>query len=99
MAVPIAMADGVRMDRDLAVVGIRDYAFEPAALRIAVGAWVRWVNLDDVPYGVVHAAHPHLFRSGVLFPGDSYTRQFSVAGEFPYRCAIHMHMRGRLSVG
>ena len=99
MVIPIAMSDGVRVDTGNAVIGIRDFAFEPSVLRITAGTWVRWVNLDDTPYGVVHAAHPHLFRSSVLFPGDSFTRQFITPGEFPYRCAIHKQMRGLVKVG
>ena len=99
MVIPIAMSDGIRVDAGMALVSIRDFTFEPSILRITVGTWVRWVNLDDMPYGVVHAAHPHLFRSGVMFPGDSYTRQFTTPGEFPYRCAIHMYMRGVVKVG
>lgn len=98
MVIPIAMSDGLREERDIAVVGIRDFAFEPASLTIGAGKWVRWVNLDDVPYRIIHAAHPHAFRSGVLFPGDSYTWCFAEAGEFPYRCGIHVHMRGKVSV-
>ena len=66
---------------------------------IAIGQGVMWRNDDDVPHSVVHAGHPHVFRSRVLFRGDTFSNQFNAPGEFPYRCGIHPHMRGTIIVG
>lgn len=99
LATPVAWSDGVRDAGDFVTVRIVDFAFEPAVLRIAVGQGVMWRNDDDVPHSVIHAGHPHLFRSRVLFRGDGFSRQFNVAGEFPYRCGIHPHMRASVIVG
>ncbi len=98
MAIPIAMSDGVHDRRNAALVIIRDYSFEPATLRVVAGAWVRWLNVDEAPAGVEHTGADRLFRSTVLFRGESYARQFNERGEFPYHCGIHPHMRGRVIV-
>ncbi len=93
------MADGVRDSGDFVAVRIDNFTFHPAALSLAVGQGVLWTNDDDVPHSIVHAAHPHLFRSHVLFPGDRFAHPFNLAGSFPYRCGIHPHMRGLVTVG
>ena len=99
LATPIAWSDGVRDSGAFVTVRIADFTFEPATLRIAIGQGVMWRNDDDVPHSVVHAGHPHVFRSRVLFRGDTFSNQFNAPGEFPYRCGIHPHMRGTIIVG
>ncbi len=99
LATPIAWSDGVRDAGVFVSVRITDFTFQPTVLRIAQGHSVLWTNIDDVPHSVIHAIHPHVFRSRVLFRGDTFSNQFNVIGEFPYRCGIHPHMRGTIIVG
>ena len=99
LATPIAWSDGVRDAGDFVTVRIAEFTFQPATLRVVLGQGVSWRNDDDVPHSIIHAAHPHLFRSRVLFRGDVFNHQFNVAGEFPYRCGIYPHVRGTIIVG
>jgi plastocyanin len=98
LATRIAMADGVRDAGDFVPARIASFTFQPPLLRISLGQRVLWRNDDDVPHSVIHAAHPHLFRSRVLFPGDQFAHQFNQPGAFPYFCGIHPHMRATIHV-
>lgn len=40
-----------------------------------------------------------LFDSGVIVPRGTYDRNFDMAGEFDYRCALHPMMLGKIRVG
>jgi plastocyanin len=54
---------------------------------VPVGTTVTWTNHDTVPHTVT--ADDGSFDSGTLQPGQSYTRTFSSAGNYPYHCSIH----------
>ena len=92
-------ADGVREHDDPATVTIRDFTFLPARLSIVVGQLVEWINRDDVPHSVVHLAHPHGFKSGVLFQGERFSFRFDRPGQYQYACGVYRHMRGIVLVG
>jgi plastocyanin len=80
-------------------VAIRDFTFTPARVAVGPGQTVEWINQDDVPHSVVHAGHPHLFRSGVLFQGERFVFRFDRPGEYAYFCGVYRHMRGVVRVG
>jgi plastocyanin len=74
-------------------VHIRDNVFEPAALRIAPGTTVRWVNegrnRHDVTPNEPKKRGGNVFGSAKLRPGQSYAHTFEDAGAFAYYCSIH----------
>jgi plastocyanin len=81
------------------VVDIRDLAFEPAVLRVPAGATVTWVNREQQA-GLAHSSTSDGagWDSGFLAPGDSYSRAFTTAGQFPYHCEPHPTMRATIVV-
>ena len=81
-----------------ATVEIKEYAFAPATLTVAVGTRVTWTNRDDTPHTVTSAAEPPLFRSGAIDSDDSFAWPFDTRGSFSYFCALHPHMQGTVIV-
>jgi len=76
-------------------VGIANFAFLPAALTIAAGETVTWVNQDAAPHSVQAKDGQ---ASDVLAPGARYSRRFDKAGEFDYACSVHPYMTGKVVV-
>jgi plastocyanin len=81
------------------VVIIRNFAFTPALVNVRPGTKVTWVNC-----GLTGAA-PHTstadggaWSSPLLAPGETYTREFTTAGTFPYHCNPHPSMKATVTV-
>jgi plastocyanin len=68
--------------------------FMPAALEVAAGDTVVWVNKDLVP----HAATTAGFDSKAIEFNQSYRHTFSTPGEFEYVCPFHPTMKGKVQV-
>ena len=98
LATPVAWNDGPRDGPMAVTVTITDYTFRPERVAVLAGTMVTWLNADDVPHSIVHAEHPHLFRSPVLFPGQRFSHAFARPGEYPVRCGINRHMRSLVVV-
>jgi plastocyanin len=79
-----------------AAVSIVDFAFEPAAVEIPVGATVTWTNNGAAPHTAT--ASDGTFDSGQLAPGATFSHTFTAAGTFPYVCQIHPEMTGTVTV-
>lgn len=79
------------------VVEIRGMAFEPAALEVAPGDTVVWINRDMVPHTATSAGRDG-WDTGILARGDSGSRVFHRAGTTAYVCALHPTMRGAVTV-
>lgn len=79
-------------------VGIVDYKFAPAELKVSRGTTVKWVNNEKRTAHSVLFLGPEGFESERLFPGESYSRTFDKAGSYPYRCGPHEEMKGRIEV-
>lgn len=77
-----------------AAVEIHQFKFTPAEMDVAAGTSVTFTNLDLVP----HTATGDGFDTGTLKKGESKTITFPEAGEFPYLCTLHRHMKGRVRV-
>lgn len=82
-----------------ALVAIRDFAFQPATLRVPRGTTVRWVNCEP------ETVEPHtstsdtgVWGSPLLAPGATYSRSFDEPGTFPYHCVPHPFMQARVIV-
>ena len=79
-------------------VTIRNYAYAPTEVQIRAGDRVRWVNREK------RTSHSILFpdegglESERLFPDESWERQFTKAGTYPYTCGPHPEMKGRVIV-
>jgi len=76
------------------VVTIKGMQFDPAELVVERGSEVVWVNEDLVP----HTATAGAFDSGSIPAGASWTHVATRAGDYPYVCAFHPTMKGRLIV-
>ena len=78
-------------------VKIDNFSFGPATLTIPVGTTVTWVNQDDVPHNVV-STEGRTLKSPVLDTDQKFSYTFTQAGTYPYYCAIHPKMTGKVIV-
>lgn len=81
-----------------AIVLIRDYKFEPAAIEIKVGQTVKWTNGEKRASHSIFFQGPTGFESDRLFPGDSWERRFDMPGTYLYTCGPHPEMTGKVIV-
>ena len=79
-----------------ASVSIKNMAFNPGSLSVAMGATVTWTNSDTTIHTVT--ADDGSFNSGNIAIGATYSRVFSSAGTFSYHCALHPEMTGKVVV-
>jgi plastocyanin len=79
-----------------ATISIRDFAFSPTSVTIAVGSKVKWQNLDGEPHTVRSVDND--FRSDALDQNDSFTHTFDKPGTYRYVCSIHPQMIGTIVV-
>ena len=79
-----------------AEVRISQYRFAPRELTVPRGAVVRWVNDDDEPHTVT--SDGGAFASSGLDTHEQFTFTFDAAGTYPYHCALHPTMTGRVVV-
>jgi len=83
-------------------VGMSDMGFVPAAITVNAGEKVVWKNSSQVIHNVVDDASKALsvvdvklpsgarpFDSGMLQPGQSYSRVFTEPGIYHYVCTLH----------
>jgi plastocyanin len=81
------------------VVDIRNFAFQPAVLRVPAGATVTWVNREqEVGLGHTSTSDAAGWDSPVLLPGATFSRTFATVGQFPYHCEPHPTMRATIVV-
>jgi len=81
------------------IVSVHDFAFTPTQVDIRAGTKVTWVNCGTSS----NAAHTSTsdtgaWDSGLLAPGQTFTRQFDNAGAFPFHCTPHPFMTGTITV-
>lgn len=99
MVALLAFAAGPLLAATTVEVGIAQYQFSPAEVRIAPGDSVRWTNHETrTSHSVVFPAEAGL-ESDRLFPDERWTRQFDQAGDYPYHCGPHPEMKGVIHVG
>jgi plastocyanin len=78
-------------------VDIRDFAYNPASVEIAVGDSVTWTNQDTVPHTAT-ASDAAVLQSGTIAPGASFSQVFEAPGEIEYHCEFHPNMVGTIVV-
>jgi plastocyanin len=71
-------------------------AFAPPELDVAAGTTVTWTNTDTVTH--TSTSDGAGWESGAISPGGQFSVAFPTAGTFPYHCAIHPGMVGRVVV-
>jgi plastocyanin len=79
-------------------VTIDNFTFDPPVATVTAGTTVTWTNHDDVPHTVTSADKPRAFKSDALDTDDTYSHVFTQPGTYPYFCAVHPHMTGRIVV-
>jgi len=75
-------------------VSMKNVAFSPSDVTVAVGGTVTFVNDDTVAHDVVGDS----WDSGQLAPGASFAQTFPTAGTFAFHCSIHPSMTGSVTV-
>jgi plastocyanin len=80
-----------------AAVSVKDFAFNPGTISVAVGTTITWTN-DET--GVAHTttSDDDVWSSGTLQPGDDFTTTFAEPGTFTYFCSIHPSMTATIVV-
>lgn len=80
-------------------VAIQDFGFHPQIVTVAQGDTVKWTQQDA---GTQHTSTSDqgFWHSAKLDDGQSYsqTAAFKNAGTYPYHCAVHPEMTGRVKV-
>jgi YVTN family beta-propeller protein len=79
-----------------ASVSITNFAFAPGDITVAPGESVAWTNNDGAPHGLAYEDGAP--GTEVLLPGASFRRTFERPGSYPYTCAVHPYMRGKVLV-
>jgi plastocyanin len=82
---------------EVAEVRIENFSFAPAALEVAAGTAVTWVNHDDMPHTVVSSDNT-TFKSKALDSGDKFSHVFAKPGRYSYYCSLHPRMTGTVLV-
>ena len=71
-------------------------SFSPTTLNVDAGTTVVWQNKDSTAHTTTSDAAG--LWNAALAPGQEFSRTFSAAGTFPYRCTIHAGMTGTVVV-
>lgn len=79
-----------------AVATVRDFAFEPATLTVAVGATVTWTNTGQARHTVT--SDTSVFDSGSLAREQTFSWTADQPGVYAYHCEIHPAMTGVILV-
>jgi len=76
---------------------IKNFAFAPATVTVAVGSTVTWTN-DDQDAHTVTSNDGGPLRSAVLQTGGTYRYTFTRPGRYVYLCTIHPFMTATVVV-
>lgn len=87
---------GAQQEIETNSVTIKNFAFDPPAIRVSAGTTVTWTNEDSASHTIKSDAN--LFSSGTLNKGESFTFTFTDPGTYTYACGIHPSMKGKVVV-
>ena len=93
---PAASSAASPVGAAVAAATIKDFAFHPATLDVAVGTTVTWTNQDGNGHTVT--ADNGSFDSGTVSGGATFSQVFDTVGTFAYHCKIHSSMHGTITV-
>ena len=78
-------------------VDIKDFSFKTDPIQAKVGDTITWTNGDTTPHSA--ALDDGSCATDTIQPGNSGSLQFTLAGTYPYHCAIHpTQMKGTIVV-
>ena len=77
---------------------IKDFKFVAQEITIKRGQSVRWENREKRQYHSVWFEALGEEEPDYIFPDESYQREFTETGSFPYRCGPHPEMTGVVHV-
>jgi plastocyanin len=89
-------ANATQASAPSAEVKVDNFSFSPAALTVAAGTTITWINHDDIPHTVV--SDDHVFKSKVLDTDEKFSYTFNRPGTYPYFCSVHPKMTGKVIV-
>ncbi len=73
-------------------------SYDPADLKVPIGAGIQWINNDNVPHTVTSLKDDgKSFDSSIIKPNGNYTLDTSALGnsEYEYFCTIHPYMKAK----
>jgi plastocyanin len=109
LALLIGVTTAGAQRQKVVTVTIRDFYFESSQLIVESGTTVQWVNEGTNQHTVFATSPAGAFRSGMLFPGESFTHTFpqrfpkaspdspTKPGTYEYLCEIHPGMRASVT--
>jgi plastocyanin len=77
-------------------VSIVDFAFSPTSSTINVNDQVKWTWNGNISHSTTSTTG--LWDSGLHGNAFTFTRTFSTAGSFPYKCTLHASMTATITV-
>lgn len=91
-ATPSADVAAAEAAGTLSRAGMRNMAFAPARMEVAVGTTVEWTNNDPLAHTVTAADGS--FDSGLIQPGGKWAYTFTTPGTYDFNCTPHPFMKG-----
>lgn len=80
-------------------VSIKDYMFEPMAIKVKAGDTVTWTNKDSVQHNVVADTPSADAPNGpLLSKGETYGFTFKKTGVYNIHCGPHPYMKATITV-
>lgn len=76
-------------------VSIKNFAYDPVTIEVAVGTTVTWTNEDAAPHTVTVSG---VFDSGLMNQGDTFSYTFDTPGTYDYICLYHPNMKASVVV-
>jgi len=88
---------------------LSDKCYNPSTIKVPAGSTVTWTNKDTASHTVTYAKNPLdattwdldgkiLFGMQLIMPNKSVSWTFKEQGEYPYFCAVHPWMIGKVKV-
>lgn len=79
---------------------INNMQFTPHGLAVPIGTTVTWTNQDTIAHTTTadNTAGNEFWNSGTLQPGQSFSKTFTIPGQYSYHCNIHPSMTGFIEV-